>query len=159
MKRAESLKVEKVAEIKDLLRQVDYLTVHTPKTPETTNLVNLDNLDSLKPGIRLINAARGGIYNEDALVEGLKTGKIGGVALDVFDDEPCTDSPLFSLGDDLQKRVVCTPHLGASTEEAQTLVAEEAVDLVIRFLKPRGENPPPGERAAAGPGNASHDAG
>jgi D-3-phosphoglycerate dehydrogenase len=83
----------------------------------------------MKRGARLINAARGGIYDESALVEGLKTGKLGGVALDVFVTEPCTDSPLFGL-----PGVVCTPHLGASTEEAQTQVATEAVELLTAYL-------------------------
>ncbi|MFT7641036.1 MAG: D-3-phosphoglycerate dehydrogenase [Pirellulaceae bacterium] len=76
-----------------------------------------------------MNCARGGIYNEAALVEGLKSGKLGGVALDVYDTEPCTDSPLFGMDN-----VVCTPHLGASTEEAQTQVAIEACQLIINFL-------------------------
>ena len=79
--------------------------------------------------MRLINAARGGIYDEAALVEGLKSGKLGGVALDVFADEPCTNSPLFGM-----PGVVCTPHLGASTEEAQTQVAIEAVELLTAYL-------------------------
>jgi D-3-phosphoglycerate dehydrogenase len=79
--------------------------------------------------VRLINCARGGIYDEAALVEGLKSGKLGGVALDVFEKEPCTSSPLFGL-----PNVVCTPHLGASTEEAQTQVAVEAVQLVVNYL-------------------------
>jgi D-3-phosphoglycerate dehydrogenase len=79
--------------------------------------------------MRLINAARGGIYDEAALVEGLKSGKIGGVALDVFETEPCTQSPLFGM-----PHVICTPHLGASTEEAQTQVAVEAVELVVNYL-------------------------
>ena len=79
--------------------------------------------------MRLINAARGGIYDEAALVEGLKAGKLGGVALDVFATEPCTDSPLFGM-----PGVVCTPHLGASTEEAQTQVAVEAVELLVAYL-------------------------
>ena len=83
----------------------------------------------MKPGVRLINCARGGIYNEAALVEGLKSGKLGGVALDVFAEEPCTKSPLFGL-----PGVLCTPHLGASTEEAQTQVAVEAVELLINYL-------------------------
>ncbi len=83
----------------------------------------------MKPGVRLINGARGGIYDEAALVEGLKSGKLGGVALDVFENEPCTASPLFGM-----KNVVCTPHLGASTEEAQTQVAVEGVHLLVNFL-------------------------
>jgi D-3-phosphoglycerate dehydrogenase len=112
-----------------MLPRIDYLTVHTPLTPETENLIGLKEIGLLKPGARLINCARGGIYDEDALVEGLQSGKLGGVALDVFVEEPCTKSPLFGM-----PNVVCTPHLGASTEEAQTQVAVEAVQLVINYL-------------------------
>lgn len=126
---AKQLGLERAASIDDLLPQADYLTVHTPKTPETTGLVSKGNLDRLKDGVRLINAARGGIYEEAALIEGLKSGKIAGVALDVFDEEPCTDSPLFGM-----PGVVCTPHLGASTSEAQTQVAVEGVHLLINYL-------------------------
>ncbi|MFK7735490.1 MAG: NAD(P)-dependent oxidoreductase, partial [Pirellulaceae bacterium] len=79
---------------------------------------------------RLVNCARGGIYDEAALVEGLKSGKIAGVALDVFAEEPCTDSELFGM-----PGVVCTPHLGASTEEAQTQVALEGIQLLFNFFK------------------------
>ena len=81
----------------------------------------------------MINCARGGIYNEAALVAGLESGHLGGVALDVYPEEPCTDSPLFKMDN-----VLCTPHLGASTEEAQIQVAEEAVNLVINYLQ-KGE--------------------
>jgi D-3-phosphoglycerate dehydrogenase len=112
-----------------MLPHVDYLTVHTPLTPENENLISHETIQLLKPGVRLINAARGGIYNEAALVEGLKSGKIAGVALDVFHEEPCTNSPLFGL-----PGVICTPHLGASTEEAQTQVAVEAVQLLVNYL-------------------------
>lgn len=126
---ATKLGIERAATVADLLPRVDYLTVHTPLTPETEGLVNLKNLDQLKPGVRLINAARGGIYEEAALVEGLKSGRIGGVALDVYKEEPCTDSPLFKM-----PGVVCTPHLGASTEEAQTQVAVEGIHLLMNFL-------------------------
>src|SRR4029077_9679724 len=113
----------------DLLPQVDYLTVHTPLTDETRNLVSTAQIANMRPGVRLINCARGGIYDEAALAEGLKAGKLGGVALDVFATEPCTNSPLFGL-----PGVVCTPHLGASTEEAQTQVATEAVELLTAYL-------------------------
>jgi hypothetical protein len=82
-----------------------------------------------KPGVRLINCARGGIYDEAALVEGLKSGKLGGVALDVFTTEPCTTSPLFGM-----EGVLATPHLGASTEEAQAQVAVEGIGLLIDYL-------------------------
>ena len=83
----------------------------------------------MKKGVRLINCARGGIYDEAALVEGLKSGHLGGVALDVYSEEPCTNSPLFGM-----PNVLCTPHLGASTEEAQTNVAVEAAELLIDFF-------------------------
>ncbi|HEV3023872.1 MAG TPA: NAD(P)-dependent oxidoreductase, partial [Pirellulales bacterium] len=86
-------------------------------------------IESLRPGARLINCARGGIYDEAALVDGLKSGKLAGVALDVFANEPCTNSPLFGM-----PGVLATPHLGASTEEAQTQVAAEGAQLLIDFL-------------------------
>jgi D-3-phosphoglycerate dehydrogenase len=127
---AGKLGVKRVSTVDELLPTCDYLTVHTPLTPETKHLVNRKNLSQLKPGIRLINCARGGIYEEEALVEGLQSGQIGGVALDVFEEEPCTNSPLFAM-----PNVVCTPHLGASTEEAQTQVAVEGIHLLINFFK------------------------
>jgi D-3-phosphoglycerate dehydrogenase len=127
--RAAELGVELVANARDLLPQVDYLTVHTPLTEETKYLVGMKDLESLKPGIRLVNCARGGIYEEQALVEGLKRGIIAGVALDVFEKEPCTESPLFGM-----PGVLVTPHLGASTEEAQSQVAVEGVGLLVDFL-------------------------
>jgi D-3-phosphoglycerate dehydrogenase / 2-oxoglutarate reductase len=127
--KAKELGIEWFEKVDDMLPHVDYLSVHTPLTEETRNLIDMPQLDRLKPGVRLINAARGGIYNEAALVEGLKSGKIGGVALDVFAEEPCTNSPLFGM-----PGVLCTPHLGASTEEAQTQVAVEAVHLLTDFL-------------------------
>jgi D-3-phosphoglycerate dehydrogenase len=127
--RAEQLSVELVADVRDMLPRIDYLTVHTPLTPETKDLINLETLELIKPGARLINAARGGIYNEQALLAGLESGRLAGVALDVYSEEPCTDSPLFG-----RPGVLCTPHLGASTEEAQTQVAVEAVSLLVNFL-------------------------
>ena len=126
---AAKLGITRVETVRDMLPQVDYLTVHTPLTPETTNLIDREAIALMKPGVRLINAARGGIYNEEALIEGLKNGKLGGVALDVFQEEPCTNSPLFGM-----PNVLCTPHLGASTEEAQTQVAIEAVELLINYF-------------------------
>ncbi|MFK7734636.1 MAG: hydroxyacid dehydrogenase, partial [Pirellulaceae bacterium] len=94
---ATKLGIEKSDTVAEMLPKVDYLTVHTPLTNETKGLINKENLDSLKPGVRLVNCARGGIYDEAALVEGLKSGKIAGVALDVFAEEPCTDSELFGM--------------------------------------------------------------
>lgn len=127
--RATELGIELVESVRGMLPDVDYLTVHTPLTDETRHLVGMPELEILKPGIRLINCARGGIYDEAALIEGLKRGVIGGVALDVFEKEPCTDSPLFAM-----PGVLVTPHLGASTEEAQSQVAVEGVGLLVDFL-------------------------
>jgi D-3-phosphoglycerate dehydrogenase len=127
--RAAEMGIELVETVRGMLPQVDYLTVHTPLTSDTRHLVGMEELSILKPGVRLVNCARGGIYDEKALVEGLKSGVIGGVALDVFEQEPCTDSPLFSM-----PGVLVTPHLGASTEEAQSQVAVEGVGLLVDFL-------------------------
>jgi D-3-phosphoglycerate dehydrogenase len=127
--RIAELGFEPVPGVAEMLPLVDYLTVHTPLTEETRNLVGKAQLDLLKPGMRLINCARGGIYDEQALVEGLKSGKIAGVALDVFVSEPCTNSPLFGM-----PGVLATPHLGASTEEAQAQVAVEGVGLLVDYL-------------------------
>ena len=127
--RAQDLGIELVETVAAMLPSVDYLTVHTPLTEETRNLVDLPQLEVMKIGVRLVNCARGGIYNEEALVKGLESGKLAGVALDVFVEEPCTDSPLFG-----KPGVLCTPHLGASTEEAQTSVAVEAVGLLTDYL-------------------------
>jgi D-3-phosphoglycerate dehydrogenase / 2-oxoglutarate reductase len=121
--------IKSVETVRELLPQVDYLTVHTPLTSETRHLVGHHELSLFRPGVRLVNCARGGIYDESALLAGLQSGQLAGVALDVFEEEPCTRSPLFSL-----PGVLCTPHLGASTEEAQTLVAVEAVQLLVNYL-------------------------
>jgi D-3-phosphoglycerate dehydrogenase len=127
--KAKELGIEPVETVEALLPRVDYLTVHTPLNDETRGLINAAQIEKLRPGVRLINAARGGIYDEESLATALKSGRIGGVALDVFATEPCTNSPLFGL-----PGVVCTPHLGASTEEAQTQVATEAVELLVAYL-------------------------
>jgi len=127
--KARELGVELVGSLRELLPQVDYLTVHVPLTEQTRGLVGRGELELLRPGVRLINCARGGIYDEGALLEGLESGRIGGVALDVFEKEPCTESPLFG-----HPRVLCTPHLGASTEEAQATVAVEAAELLVDYF-------------------------
>ncbi len=127
--RAKELGIETVASVDDLLPEVDFLTVHTPLTSETRSLIGAKQIARLKPGARLINCARGGIYDEAALIEGMKSGRIAGVALDVYSEEPCTDSPLFGM-----PGVVATPHLGASTEEAQSNVAVEGAQLLIEYL-------------------------
>jgi D-3-phosphoglycerate dehydrogenase / 2-oxoglutarate reductase len=127
--RAQELGIEPVETVAEMLPRIDYLTVHTPLNDETRGMIGPAEIEKMKPGARLINCARGGIYDEAALVEGLKSGKLAGVALDVFSTEPCTNSPLFGM-----PGVVCTPHLGASTEEAQTQVATEAVELITAYL-------------------------
>lgn len=127
--RAHELGIEMVSSVADMLPLVDYLTVHTPLSAETRNLIGTKEIQSMRRGARLINCARGGIYDEAALVEGLKSGQLGGVALDVFASEPCTKSPLFGM-----PGVLATPHLGASTEEAQTQVAAEGAALLVDFL-------------------------
>ena len=98
----------------ELLEQSDFITVHLPKTPETAGLIGEEALKKVKPTVRIINASRGGIVNEQALFTALKEGRVAGAGIDVYDSEPCTDSPLFTLD-----QVVSTPHLGASTDEAQ----------------------------------------
>ncbi len=126
---AEKLGVQLIDSVDEMLPNVDYLTVHTPLNDETRNLIDSPQIERMRPGVRLVNCARGGIYNETALADGLKSGRIGGVALDVYQTEPCTDSPLFGM-----PGVVATPHLGASTEEAQTQVATEAANLLVDYL-------------------------
>jgi D-3-phosphoglycerate dehydrogenase / 2-oxoglutarate reductase len=118
LERAEQLGC-RIVELDVLLREADYITLHMPKTPETTHLINAEALAKMKPTARLVNCARGGIVDEQALYEALKAGKIAGAALDVFESEPIGDSPLLSLG----KEIILTPHLGASTAEAQVNVA------------------------------------
>jgi D-3-phosphoglycerate dehydrogenase len=127
---AEKLGIEIVSTLDELLPRVDYLTVHTPLNDQTRNLISHAEVDKLKPGARLINCARGGIYDETALVRGLESGQLAGVALDVFNEEPCTDNTLFGM-----PGVICTPHLGATTREAQTQVSQEAVQLLLNFLR------------------------
>lgn len=127
--RAIELGIEPSAKVDDMLPRIDYLTVHTPLTPETENLIGEAQIEMMKPTVRLVNCARGGIYDEEALASAIKAGRIAGVALDVFREEPCTNHSLYGL-----PGVLCTPHLGASTEEAQTQVAIEAVNLLVNFL-------------------------
>jgi D-3-phosphoglycerate dehydrogenase len=129
--RAAQLGIESVPDIDSLLPQCDFLTVHVPGGPETLNLIGADRLAKMKQGARVINCARGGIYNEEALAEALKSGHLAGAALDVFVQEPPpADHPLLKL-----PNVVFTPHLGASTSEAQLSVATEAAQLMIDYLQ------------------------
>ena len=127
--RAQELDVKVYESVAEMLPVVDYLTVHVPLTDATRNLIDEKEIAMMKDGVFLINCARGGIYNMDALLKGIESGKLGGVGLDVFPEEPFTESPLFG-----KPNVVCTPHLGASTKEAQMNVALEAVQLLIDYL-------------------------
>jgi D-3-phosphoglycerate dehydrogenase len=111
--RAAQLGVRLVA-LDELLRESDFVSVHLPRTPETVGLIGQRELALCKPTVRIVNAARGGLVDEAALAKALESGAVAGAALDVFDTEPCADSPLFGLDS-----VVVTPHLGASTGEAQ----------------------------------------
>jgi D-3-phosphoglycerate dehydrogenase len=126
--RAKQMGVELLA-LEDVVRQADFLTVHLPKTAETMGLVGAELLAQAKPDLRIVNTARGGIVDEAALADAIAEGRIAGAALDVFAEEPCTDSPLFAL-----PSVVVTPHLGASTKEAQDkagLAIAEQVELAL----------------------------
>src|SRR4051794_2849957 len=98
----------------DLMARADFVTLHLAKTPETMGLIGAELLAKAKPGIRIVNVARGGIVDEQALADAIRSGQVAGAALDVFSEEPCLDSPVFDLDE-----VVVTPHLGASTVEAQ----------------------------------------
>ena len=127
-KRAVDLGVEKV-ELADLLARADVITLHTPLTDATRNILSREALAACKPGVRIINCARGGLLDEAALADALRSGHVAGAALDVFETEPATASPLFALDN-----VVCTPHLGAATAEAQENVALQVAEQMSDFL-------------------------
>ncbi|NES99841.1 MAG: phosphoglycerate dehydrogenase [Sphaerospermopsis sp. SIO1G2] len=127
--RAEQIGCQLV-ELDLLFQQSDYITLHIPKTKETANLIGEKTLSKMKPNVRIINCARGGIIDEAALATAIKEGKIKGAALDVFDSEPLGDSELRSLG----KEMVLTPHLGASTAEAQVNVAIDVAEQIRDVL-------------------------
>jgi D-3-phosphoglycerate dehydrogenase len=126
--RALQLGVEKV-EFEELLRRADFITLHTPLTDKTKNIIDAKALSAMKKGVRIINCARGGLIDEAALAEALKSGHVAGAALDVFLEEPATSNPLFGL-----PNVVCTPHLGASTTEAQENVALQIAEQMSDYL-------------------------
>ncbi len=126
--RAKAMGIRMVT-IEELVGEADFVTIHTPKTPETTGLFGRDLLAKAKPGIRIINTARGGIVDEEALAEAIANGIVAGAGLDVFAKEPCTDSPLFAL-----PQVVVSPHLGASTEEAQDKAGVTIAEQVLLSL-------------------------
>ncbi|WP_461567836.1 phosphoglycerate dehydrogenase [Thermincola ferriacetica] len=115
--------------LEDVIREADFLSLHIPKTKESLNLINKDTIAMMKDGARIINVARGGIVNEQDLYEAIKSGKLAGAALDVFAEEPTTESPLFELNN-----VVVAPHLGASTKEAQINVALDVAEEFVNVL-------------------------
>lgn len=122
--------IELFRDIDEMLPKVDFLTVHTPMTPETEGLINATRLAAMKKGVRIINCARGGIVDENALADAIESGHVAGAALDVFKKEPPpTDHRLVNM-----PQVLVTPHLGASTDEAQELVAVEAAEIITGFL-------------------------
>ena len=126
--RAKELGVEKV-ELDVLLARADFITIHTPLTESTRNLLNAETLAKTKKGVRVINCARGGIIDEAALLAALDSGHVAGAALDVFAVEPAKENPLFGRDD-----VICTPHLGASTAEAQENVALQVAEQMSDYL-------------------------
>jgi len=125
---AENLGVELVT-LDELYKRSDYISVHTPKSKETTGLINKDAFSKMKKGVMLINCARGGIVDEKALIEALDSGIVASAAVDVFEKEPPED---WSLA--LHPKVICTPHLGASTEEAQENVAIAIAEQIVDYL-------------------------
>ena len=126
--RAVALGVEKV-ELDDLLRRADFITLHTPLTDKTKNIIDAAALKKAKKGVRIVNCARGGLVDERAVAEALKAGHVAGAAFDVFEVEPAKDSPLFGL-----PNVICTPHLGAATSEAQENVALQVAEQMADYL-------------------------
>jgi D-3-phosphoglycerate dehydrogenase / 2-oxoglutarate reductase len=126
--RAADLGVEKV-ELEELFKRADFITLHTPLTEKTRNIINAEAIKAMKNGVRIVNCARGGLVDEAALYEALKSGQVAGAAFDVFVTEPATENPLFSL-----PNVVCTPHVGASTSEAQENVALQIAEQMSDYL-------------------------
>lgn len=130
--RAAEADVELVA-FDDLLAEADFLSIHAPRTPETELLIDGEAFERMKPTARIVNAARGGIVDEEALARAVGDGIIAGAAVDVFAVEPASASPLFE-----DRRIVVTPHLGASTAEAQLRAGTSTVEAVIAALQAAG---------------------
>jgi D-3-phosphoglycerate dehydrogenase len=128
MSRAKALQVE-VVELDEIYKNADFITVHTPVTEQTRHMINKDTIAKMKKGVRLINCARGGIIDEKDLYDAIKSGQVAGAALDVYEQEPPTDSPLRELD-----TVIMTPHLGASTHEAQESVGTEVAEQIAEAL-------------------------
>ncbi len=126
--RAIEMGVEK-ADLDTLLAKADFITLHTPLTEQTRNILSRENIAKCKKGVRIINCARGGLVDEEALKEALDSGQVGGAALDVFVKEPAKESPLFGT-----PNFISTPHLGASTDEAQVNVAIQVAEQLSDYL-------------------------
>ena len=126
--KADKMGVEKV-ELDDLLKRADFITLHVPLTDGTRNILSRENLEKTKKGVRIINCARGGLVDEQALADLLTSGHVAGAAFDVFSEEPAKVNPLFNL-----PNVVCTPHLGAATTEAQENVALQVAEQMSNYL-------------------------
>ncbi len=126
--RANDLGIEKV-ELNDLLARADFITLHVPMTPETKNILSADAIAKTKKGVRIINCARGGLIDEHALKAAIDNGHVAGAALDVFETEPAKENILFG-----NEKVVATPHLGASTTEAQENVALQVAEQISDYL-------------------------
>ncbi|SHL27601.1 D-3-phosphoglycerate dehydrogenase [Roseovarius marisflavi] len=127
--KADKMGVEKVEELDELLTRADFITLHVPLTDQTRNILSRENLEKTKKGVRIINCARGGLVDEEALADLLKSGHVAGAGFDVFANEPATENPLFGL-----PNVVCTPHLGAATTEAQENVALQVAEQMSDYL-------------------------
>ena len=143
--RARAMNIDLVS-LDEVAAQADFLTLHVAKTPETIGLIGTDFLAKAKPSLRVINVSRGGIVDEAALADAIREGRIAGAALDVFDKEPCTESPLFEL-----PQVVVAPHLGASTREAQDKAGDTIAEQVALALG--GEFVPSAVNVAAAEAN------
>ena len=115
--------------LEQLYRESDFITLHLPLTPQTKGMIGAREFDMMKKGVRVINVARGGLIDEEALVKAIEDGKVAGAAIDVFQVEPCTDSILFK-----NDKIIVTPHLGASTREAQINVCVDVVEQIIDVL-------------------------
>jgi D-3-phosphoglycerate dehydrogenase len=126
---AKKLQVELV-DLGQLLKESDFITLHLPLTPQTKNIIGGDELALCKPTARIINCARGGLIDEEALVKAIKEKKLAGAAIDVFEQEPCTQSILFGVGN-----IIVTPHLGASTTEAQVLAARDVAEQIVDVFR------------------------
>lgn len=120
----------KLVALDELLAQADYISLHLPKTRESANMIGAEQFARMKKGVRIINCARGGIINEDALYEALTNGTVAAAALDVFSEEPPTDWKLLKLDN-----VIASPHIGAATKEAQARVGAEVAQKLIEFAK------------------------